>query len=192
MPASAIDTSILQIGSVATSGKGAKSAPIVLPGDKPVFRQPASPLIAMYEPSAYQNADATRINVVLRPTPEQEQELKELDDWILAYIAENSERLLGKTHTTSQLTERYQTILKTSDKYPTTIRAKMNTQGFSATKFWNVEGKTCPAPSIWSGCAVWPRIRVKGLRFMSRQFGVLLELTDARVEQAETSCPFDV
>ena len=146
-----------------TSGKGAKSAPIALPGDKPVFWQPAQALISCYEPSAYQNADATRVNVALRPNAEQEQELKEIDDWCLNYIAEHSERLLGKTHPPSQLADRYQPILKVSDKYPTSMKAKMNTQGFSATKFWNEQGKTCPAPTVWSGCAVWPKIKVKKL-----------------------------
>lgn len=192
MPPSAFDATILQIGSVATSGKGAKSAPISLPGDKPAYWQPKVPLLACYEPSAYQNADATRVNAVLRPAAEHEAELKALDEWCLSFVAENSERLVGRAQSIEQLSGLYQPCLRTSDKYPPSVRVKMNLQGFSATKFWDEAGKATTAPASWTGCSVWPRIRIKGLWFMAKQFGIVLELSDAKVRQVETECPFEV
>ena len=131
------------------------------------------------------------MNLTLRTTSEHEKELQTLDDWCLEYVAKNCERLLGSSVTPSQLKERYQPILKTSEKYPTSIRVKMNLEGFSAPKFWSDDGKLCSPPKTWQGSMVWPRVRVKGLWFMAKQFGVLLELTDAKVREVECECPFE-
>lgn len=180
----------LQIGHVATSAKGAKVAPIWQNGDCPALWRPAEHMTAVYEPSVYQDPSATRLNLVLRPTPGQETELRELDEWCISCVASQSERLLGKDQSVDELRLLYQPCLRTSEKYPANVRVKLNLCGVAATRFWGEDGKKATAPASWTGSAVLPCIRIKGLWFMAKQFGIVLELTDARITENRAECPF--
>ncbi len=77
----AFDLTALQLGDVVTSGKGAKSAPFTSNG-KPVVANFEAMQIA-FEPSAFQDPDATRVNMVFRPTDEVIHALTELDEFVL-------------------------------------------------------------------------------------------------------------
>ena len=182
----------LQIGALITSPKGAKMA-FIFRESGPAIWQPNDAMHPVFEPKVPKVFDegATRINLVLQPkTPDQEAELKALDDWCLSAVAQQSEQLFGKALTVEQLTQCYQPCLKTSEKYPPNFRVKVNLSGSNATRYWNAAGLKTIAPDAWVGYAIRPRIRIKALWFMAKQFGIVMELTDAQILEAEVKCPF--
>ena len=76
----------LQIGSIVTNAKGGKSAPITEHGaTKPAYWKSQEAMHAVLEPGAYNEPNATRVNLMLRLTEEQEKSLQELDNWCLYY-----------------------------------------------------------------------------------------------------------
>ena len=103
----AFDLTALQIGDVVTSGKGAKSAPFTSNG-KPVAANLEAMQIA-FEPSAFQDPDATRVNIVFRPTDSVIHSLTELDEFILTTVCKDSVRWLGKARSETQIRESYTT-----------------------------------------------------------------------------------
>ena len=131
MPSPDFDT--LQIGGIVISAKGGKTAPITQSDSGWAHWDPKETLQVVMEPGAYQDAAATRVNLMLRPNAAQQAELEELDKWVLAYATKNSERFFGKALSATQVKERYLPCLKASDKYPPTLRVKMNLEGIGKT-----------------------------------------------------------
>ena len=117
-----LDTNALQLGEVVANGKGAKSALITLDGSPAIFTM--DPMEVAYQPSAFQDNDSTRVNVVWRPTPDQEELLNSIDEWIMREAAANSTKLFGKSRTVESLKDSYTPILKKSDKRPLSSRPR--------------------------------------------------------------------
>ena len=178
----------LQIGALVTSSKGAKMA-FISRENTPAMWIPGDTMQPVFEPKVFEDG-TTRLNLVLQPTPEQESTLKSLDEWCLATVAQQSEQLFGKSLTLEQLTQCYQPCLKVSDKYPPNLRVKLNLSGANATRYWNAVGRKTIAPDTWVGTAVRPRIRIKALWFMAKQFDIVMELTDAQILELDVKCPF--
>ena len=189
-PPMSLDTNALQLGEVVASGKGAKSAPITLDGLQAIFTM--DPMEIAYQPSAFQDSDSTRVNIVWRPTPDQEEFLDSIDEWILRAAAANSTKLFGKVRTVESLKDSYTPILKKSDKWASQFKAKMNLQDPAKVKIWDADGVLREAPESWQGCLTRPRLRLKSVYLMGQQFGAVLEVTDLQVieEVPESACPF--
>ena len=62
-----IDASALRLGELFVNAKGAKSIPISRPDGKPVLWQPG-PHQVVFEPSAYNDPTAIRVNIAFLPT----------------------------------------------------------------------------------------------------------------------------
>ena len=183
------DFAALTLGEIVTSGKGAKTCPITKAGQP--FAAIVRAMPVCFEPSAYGDEAATRVNIVFRPDEETVAWFDELDKWVVEAAARESLRFFGKAKTALQVLETYQPIVKRSLKYATQFKAKMNVTEPNITKIWDGEAQR-PAPEKWTGAVVKPRIRVRGLYFMgASNFGAILEATDLQVmEEASASCPF--
>ena len=186
----AIDFDRLTIGELVTSGKGAKSAPLGY-GKEAVAWLPEDVMTVAYEPGVFSGEDVARVNLSLRPSDAVQGQLVELDEWIVATVAANSERLLGKAQTLEQVRARYAPTLKLSDKgYAPTMKCKMNKSGRGAVKIW--DGKQLrEEPEAWAGSTVKVRLLLKSLYIMGANFGVVLDVTDVSIVSAPvTDCPF--
>ena len=185
-----LDFDRLTLGELSTSGKGAKSAPLLYGKDNVVW-QPESQMTVAYEPGVFSGEDVSRVNLCLRPPEEVQEQLMELDEWIIANVASNSERLFGKQQTQDQVRARYAGSLKLSDKgYPPTLRCKMNRDGKGQVRIW-ADKKPRQPPEIWSGCAVNVRLILKSLYFMGANFGVIVDVSDVSIDSEPVSqCPF--
>ena len=53
-----------------------------------------------------------------------------------------------------------------------------------------MEKKRIPAPASWVGAGVQPRVTLKSLWLMGRQFGCLFEATDVMLDEVAQECPF--
>ena len=60
-----IDLASLALGDVTTTGKGAKQIPLSTIGGEAVIWRPKDALTVLFEPSAYNQPDATRVNLCL-------------------------------------------------------------------------------------------------------------------------------
>ena len=188
--ASALDLSALTLGSVVTSGKGAKLAPLTDKGAPVIWAPPGFRGVA-FEPKPYLGGEEkNRVNLVLRASDLEEQ-LRAIDDWVVSAVATASEELLGKALSAEQVRDRYTPLLKESDKYPATFRLKMNLHGRTATKLWTPEGARRDAPERWTECEIRPLIVFRGVWIMGREFGLLAETSDLKSQEVgQTTCPF--
>ena len=186
----AFDLTALQIGDLVTSGKGAKTAPFTSEG-KSVFAN-LGPMQIPFEPSAFQDPEATRVNMVFRPPEAVIQELQELDEFILQTVSKDPARWWGKVRSETQIRESYNPIVKLHDKYPPSLKAKTNLEPPYQLKVWDATGAQRGPPLEWKDLTVKPRIKLKNLYFMGAgAFGATLECTDAQiVEEPVEACPF--
>jgi hypothetical protein len=181
-----IDFAALSIADTVTSGKG-KSAQISYNG-APVYWKPGDLQVA-FEPGAFNGEPASRVNMVFRATPVQDT-LTSLDMFIVNYVHLAAARILGKEATKDEVKSRYVPCLKTSDKYEPTFKCKVNLEEPYKVKLWGDDRKPRESPASWQGLMVAPKLRLKGLWIMGRDFGALWEATDLMFEDQAPECPF--
>ena len=184
------DVSTLTVGEIVVSGKGSKTAPIQCNGQEVVLTLEAP---VAFEPSAYGDADksATRVNFVLRPSKQDMEWLREVDEFVIATLARDSARYFGKPRTPDQIREAFTPSVKESDKYPPTFKTKINQDGAGRVKIWDDEGHPRDAPEIWREAVVKARVRVKGVWFMGQNScGVTFDATDVKIlSEHSQECP---
>jgi hypothetical protein len=180
-----IETSGLKLGELSQSGKGTKTVPITgnasyAPGD----------LRVLWNPRAFDGSDQSRVSISFEPTTEVEADITALEAWVLQQVSQDPTKYFGQTLTPSQIQDRFTSVLKTSEKGYRSLRAKMNLHGRNAVRCWDVNKASRDLPEDWTTCSVQPKFLVKGLWMMSRDWGLLLELTDALVSESNAACPF--
>ncbi len=187
----AFDLTALQLGDIVTSGKGAKSAPFTSNG-KPVVANFEAMQIA-FEPSAFQDPDATRVNVVFRPTDEVIHALTELDEFVLTTVCKDPVRWFGKVRSETQIRESYSAI-EAARQVPAFVQGKGEPGGPQSGQGLGRRGGPAHAARLLEGPRgqAKPRIRLKNLYFMGTgAFGCTLECTDAQIiEERVEECPF--
>ena len=71
----------------------ARDIPLVLKDGGGVLWQPLGPLTPLWEPSAYNETEATRVNISFAPTQEVLEELRVFDEWSVDTLSSESARL---------------------------------------------------------------------------------------------------
>ncbi len=104
------DLSALTLGDVSVTGKGAKSCPFYSHGGIAAATPEAMPLC--YEPSAYNDDQATRVNIVFRPPQTVLDSITELDQWIIQAATKDSVKFFGKQKSEEQIRESYQPLVR--------------------------------------------------------------------------------
>ena len=175
----------LAIGEVAVSGKGAKSAPLSYNGAPVTWQPGASPVV--YEPTSFSGEEVTRVNLVMRASAQVEEQLSTLDEFIVRLAHSHSMKLFGKPLSQEEVSQKYNPLLKRSDKgYAPTFKAKVN---LGKLRCWDMDKQRRDAPAAWTQCSVTPMVQVKGLWFLSKEWGVLCQIEDLLVDEASQECP---
>ena len=189
---SEIDTSRLACQDTYTSAKGAKQIPLAYLDGAAVQWQPRTPMSVLWEPGAYNDDAATRLNICFAQTPEVLQELKRFDEWSVETLSAQSARLFGGTTLDQEeVRRRYQPALRIHEKTgSTSLRCKVNTSGRNAVKCWDTFRQSRSLPESWTTCACTPRIAVKSYWVMPKEMGPLLELQHAMLDEPMAECPF--
>ena len=182
------------------SKSGGKTAAVLGPKGEPIcFTLPA--LRSPFDASAYNDPDATRVNLSLEIGSEQQDIIDwcaSLDAWVVQYCSKNCRRMLGKDYAMeSELRPLYYSPLKANEKYGTHLfKMKMNKgTGRHAVRIWNKGGLKREPPPDWAGLTVQPRVVLKSMWLQgSRSFGLTFECTDAMIagEGVPVDCPFAV
>ena len=110
-----VDISAIKLGQLQISSKGAKQVPLLLDDDKSIFMQ-LGPLPTLFEPSAFGDANATRVNLVLSTNTDVEERLQELDAHIVKLLLPETQKLFGTALSEAQLIDRMQPSIRVSDK----------------------------------------------------------------------------
>ncbi len=67
----------------------------------------------------------------------------------------------------------------------------MNIAGRGSARFWSHgSNKPGPPPEDWTNCVVEPILEIRGVWFLGKEVGLLVELTDALVTENSVACPF--
>ena len=179
----------LSLGDVTVSGKGTKQIPLRCKDG--LLRFQPGPLRVLWEPQAYQDPTATRVPICFEVTPEVEQYIKALDSWVVQKLAADSQTYFGQPMALEQVQDRYTSPLKTTNKGYRHLKAKMNVTGRGAARFWSPNAqKPGSPPEDWTNCAVEPILEIRGVWFLGKEVGLLVELTDALVTENVVACPF--
>ena len=187
-----LDVTGLSLGD-AVLGKGARICPILGKSGEAVFWRTQPYIDVAYEPVGYNDPEANRVNLSLRPTPAVIDAVRNLDNYLIAYIAHHSERVLGKYMYEASVRDRYQSCLKSSDKYPAPVlRCKLTHSGRGAVKIWNADGQPRTAPDSWVYCGARVHLQLKSVYVMAggKEFGPILEVRDVQLAESEQACPF--
>ena len=156
-----------------------------------MFLQPLGPLRVVWKPSAFQQPDASRVNICFAADNETSGYFMRVDKKIIRMLFDDPMKYFGQPLTYEQIRERYQPAIKVNtEKGYTTLRAKMNLSGPAKVRCWSPEKTPREMPLDWSMADVSPRLQIKGLWVMAREFGLLVEMTDALIEERSVVCPF--
>ena len=190
MTPSAIDISNLAFAPLFTTAKGAKQLPVLYKNGDAVAWQTDEYMEVPFEPSAFNDPEASRVTLCVTPSDTLTSMVAELDAWCINTLSANPS-LLGISLTPDQVRERYSSSLKTSDKGYVTVRAKINKSGRYALQCYDPELVKRSHPETWRGCSIRPRLVLKAIWVMGRDFGAILECTHALVKKgADEACPF--
>ena len=158
----------LELGELITSGKGAKSIQLTTIDGKPVIWQPSECLMPVFEPSVFNDVEATRVNLSLTPSDSIEKHLKALDSFLASQLATDSAKYFGQILTTQQVIERMQPSIRVSEKNHHSLRLKMNISGRAKVQVFDEERTARDLPTAWLDVSLRPRILVKGFWMIKR------------------------
>ena len=186
-----IDFATLALGDIVSTSKGAKQIPLTSTGGEAIVWKPKDALTVLFEPSAYNQPDATRVNLCLSVTPSVAASLADLDEFCVNTLAAESSRLLGTQLSVQEARNRFQSTLRIHEASGSqSLRLKMNLSGRAAVRIWTPRGTQTAAPPSWSNSSAKCRIRLKGFWLMAKEIGVVAECTDVQLDTAEAECPF--
>ena len=179
----------LTLGELIISAKGVKSIPLKDRDDTLYYRP--EPLRIIWQPKAFADADASRVPVCFQATDAVQTYFSTLDDWIVKTLATDPKKYFGQDLTLEQIQHRYSSPVKTSMQGWTHLKAKMNLTGRSQVRCWDTETrKPRKPPADWTSCEVQPFFEIRGLWMMAKEFGLVVEMTDALITERSAVCPF--
>jgi hypothetical protein len=116
---------------------------------------------------------------------------KAIDEWAPGYIAENSERILGKRLTLQQAKLCYRPCLRVKEGYEPLLHCKLTTSGPQATAFWDSFKKQCDPPDNWRDARMLLKLCVPHLRLSGGLCGFVINALDCQVvDNVPPPCPF--
>ena len=184
-------TANFQLGDIVSSVKGARSVPILTMDNQPFIWMPGEMQHVVYEPSAYNDEAANRVNVCFAVNDALETQLTKYDDVILKALTKESLKYFGQVLTETQIKERVQPSIKVSEKGFSNFRVKMNKTGRGRCQVYDMNREPRPLPEAFLSCSIKPRLQLKGLWMMGRDLGPLWELVAIQVdEKGSDVCPF--
>ncbi len=186
---SSLDVSAIKLGALQVSAKGAKQVPLFYENDKSIFTQ-VGPLQVLFEPSAFGDPSASRVNLCLSSNELVEETLQELDLRIIELLSGDSAKYFGTQISEAQIVERMQTSIRVNDKGYKSCRFKMNITGRNRVQIYNLDREVTEAPESWVGANCTAKVLVKSIWLMAKEWGVLYEATCVQLDVQPPECPF--
>ena len=186
---SSLDVSAIKLGALQVSAKGAKQVSIFDLHDRSIFLQ-LGPLSALFEPSAFNDPSASRVNLCLSTNEVVEETLQKLDNRIIELLAAESCQYFGTALTSAQVLERMQPSIRVSDKGYKSCRLKMNVSGRARVALYDMNRQPREAPESWVGASCTAKVLIKSVWFLAKEFGILYEAQAVQLDVQPAECPF--
>ena len=133
----------------------------------------------------------TRKTLTLRLPNIWDSPFHQMEEALIKEAAIKSQSLFGERLTEEQLQERYKPIGKKVGEYPRNLRAKLNTDGFYACRYWDSARKRAEPPEDHTGLAFNAVVKLRALWVSSEAWGLVCDCTDLQLlETAQVECPF--
>ena len=163
----------------------------------PVVIQTTEPTRTPWGPSAFdKSVEVTRLSLDVRATPELLALFEQIDAWVIDYATASSERILGKAKSREEVIAAYHSCARRSEKYPATLRTKVNATGACQMRCWDDHGAPQEEPADWRGVSFNLRAHLSHLWLMGKEFGAVVLTTDVSLLPEHTStereCPVGV
>ena len=180
----------IQLGELLTNTKGGKSLPLRREGG-PVVWQSAEVQKILWQPSAYNDADAKRVPICLEPEETAAQELEEIEKQVVQLLSQQSQsdtKIFGKALAPHEVEARLQSCRKTSARGNNFLKFKLNwdrvrvCQRPGAAGVGDLAGRSCKV-----------RVELRQCWLMPPSWGILMEVTDLMLMEAappQIQCPF--
>jgi hypothetical protein len=179
-----------KLGDLIVTSKGAKQISVTNQNGQPLIFMPNEALSPCYNPSAFNDPDATRVNICLGMTECLAEQLKTLDASLIKAIAADSKKYFGQTLTAEEVKNRMQPSVKVSDKGYDHWRLKLNLSGRSKVMCYGMDKNVRALPENWLVVSVRPRVQIKSIWIMSKEIGVIYEVVACQIDESVQECPF--
>ena len=147
--------------------------------------------VSPFEPSSMDGA--ARKTLVLRLPAPWDGPLGEMEEALVREVAVRSKVLFGAQQSEDELRGKYKNITKKTEQYPRNLRVKLNTEGYYATRFWDLERQKTAAPEEYVGLMFSAVVRFRAVWVGAESWGLVCDATDLQVlgdHQPSAECPF--
>jgi hypothetical protein len=179
-----------KLGELIVTSKGAKQIPVTTKAGSPLIWMHNEALTVCYQPSAFNDPDASRVNLCLGMTDSLAQQLKSFDASLVTAIAADSKKYFGQTLSVDEVKNRMQPSVKVSEKGYDHWRCKLNVAGRSRVQCYGMDKNVRDLPENWLAVSVRPRVQIKSIWIMSKEIGIIWEVVACQIEEHSQECPF--
>jgi len=179
------------LAEVTTSSKGQKTCQLTN-DHKPISFHLGSRLRTRFGASSFdKNVESSRKNFDFDVTRDKQicALLKQIDDWAIQYISDNSAKILKKVMSKDIIKENYRPLL-TSYGDTMRVKTKINTAGPRVCSCWDEDRNHRDLPEDWLNAEYDVQVSLPQLWIMGSSFGLTMETTNLLVHPIEVECPF--
>jgi hypothetical protein len=183
----------LALSDAAVSARGAKTCALTATGVKLILNVGSrdAPLSTPFGATSFGEEQTDRKTVDFRLSGDTLSYFLALDEWMVNYAAQHSERLFSKKYTLAQCRENYKPCIRQQGSYPASLRCKVNTAGSGAVRCWDVMSQRMPLPDEFRNYELVPRVHISHMWQMGgRDFGLVINVMDCMCLARSTECPF--
>lgn len=189
-----LPTMAIALGELLTNTKGGKSLPLRREGSsEPVVWQSAEVQKILWQPSAYNDADAKRVPICLEPEETAGRELEELEQQVVQLLSKHSfsdTKIFGKSLAPHEVEARMQSCRRTSARGNSFLKFKLN---WDRVRVWDPSGQPLQEFGDLAGRSCKVRVEMRQCWLMPPSWGILMEVTDLMLMEAappQIQCPF--
>ena len=180
----------IKLGDLLANPKGGKFFPVCAEDGGPAVWQ-CDWIRILWHPTAYNGEDARRLPLCLERNEAAAAELAGFEKTLVAQLASKSvadPKLFGRMLTPQDAESRFVSCLKTSTRGNSFIKLKVC---LDQVRLWDAQGQPLQEMGDLTNRECKARAQLKQVWLMSGQCGLLIEVTDLLLKEAEAhQCPF--
>ncbi len=143
-----------------------------------------------FEPSSFVE-ESSRKTITLRLNKEWDAALDCFEACILHEATSRSAEFFGRSLGEEEVCEMYKPMTKKTGDYPRNLRAKLNTAGAYAARYWAADKTRLDPPKTLAGAFLNVHVSLRAIWIGDDAWGVVADCTDLQLaEQAPVDCPF--
>ena len=143
-----------------------------------------------FEPSAFVEGNS-RKTLTLNLTPEWDDAFECFEACLLHEVASRREEFFGRPLGEEEVREMCKPITKKTGDYPRNLRAKLNTAGLYAARYWAADKTRMDPPETLAGVTFNVRVSLRAIWIGDDAWGVVADCTDLQLaDQPPEECPF--